>query len=305
MNNNLKIVFGYILICLIWGSTWLAIRLGLDSLTPFISAGLRFFLASIIIFMILRFRKMPLPLDPKSIKIYIFLAFFSFVIPFGLVYWAEQFVPSGLTSVMFGIFPFSVFIFSWFILKGESADFFKLFSVVLGFIGIVIIFSDSLQIDVENYSLGLAAVLLSAIIQGLPAVVLKKWGGYLNPFSINAIPLLIAGLTMILLSYLVEQTSTWQFTGKAIISIIYLALVGTITAFTVYYWLLKQINAVILSLSSFITPIIAIILGWIFLDEQLSQKVLIGSLFVLIGILFGNLKGLRKFYLNKKGTVNA
>ncbi|MCB9247502.1 MAG: EamA family transporter [Ignavibacteriales bacterium] len=305
MNNNLKIVVGYILICLIWGSTWLAIRLGLDSLTPFISAGLRFFLASIIIFMILRFRKMPLPLDPKSIKIYIFLAFFSFVIPFGLVYWAEQFVPSGLTSVMFGIFPFSVFIFSWFILKGESADFFKLFSVVLGFIGIVIIFSDSLQIDVENYSLGLAAVLLSAIIQGLPAVVLKKWGGYLNPFSINAIPLLIAGLTMILLSYLVEQTSTWQFTGKAIISIIYLALVGTITAFTVYYWLLKQINAVILSLSSFITPIIAIILGWIFLDEQLSQKVLIGSLFVLIGILFGNLKGLRKFYLNKKGTVNA
>ncbi|MCB0753124.1 MAG: EamA family transporter [Ignavibacteriae bacterium] len=305
MNNNLKIVFGYILICLIWGSTWLAIRLGLDSLTPFISAGLRFFLASIIIFMILRFRKMPLPLDPKSIKIYIFLAFFSFVIPFGLVYWAEQFVPSGLTSVMFGIFPFSVFIFSWFILKGESADFFKLFSVVLGFIGIVIIFSDSLQIDVENYSLGLAAVLLSAIIQGLPAVVLKKWGGYLNPFSINAIPLLIAGLTMILLSFLLEQTSTWQFTGKAIISIIYLALVGTITAFTVYYWLLKQINAVILSLSSFITPIIAIILGWIFLDEQLSQKVLIGSLFVLIGILFGNLKGLRKFYLNKKGTVNA
>ncbi|MFZ1289775.1 MAG: EamA family transporter, partial [Melioribacteraceae bacterium] len=115
MSNSLKIVLGYISICLIWGSTWLAIRLGLDSLTPLISAGLRFLLASILIFSIVYIKKIELHLDSKSIKIYIFLAFFSFAIPFGLVYWAEQFVPSGLTSVMFGIFPFSVFIFSWFI----------------------------------------------------------------------------------------------------------------------------------------------------------------------------------------------
>ncbi len=305
MNNNYKIVLGYITICLIWGSTWLAIRLGLDSLTPFISAGLRFLLASILIIFAIRIKKIIIPTDPKSLLMYAYLAFFSFVIPFGLVYWAEQFVPTGLTSVMFGVFPFSVFIFSWFILKGESADLFKLISVVLGFVGIIIIFSESLQIDIENHTLGLAAVLVSAIIQGSVSVVLKKWGGYLNPFSINAIPLFIAGLTMIVLSFGLEDTSTWEFTNKAILSILYLAVVGTIIAFTVYYWLLKQINAVLLSLSSFITPIIAIILGWVILDEQLSQRVLGGSLFVLIGILFGNFKGLRKYYLNKRGTSNA
>ncbi len=305
MNNSIKIVLGYILICLIWGSTWLAIRLGLDSLTPLISAGLRFILASTLIFLIISFNKIKLHLDAKSISIYIFLSFFSFVIPFGLVYWAEQFVPSGLTSVIFGMFPFSVFIFSWILLKGESADLYKLISILLGFIGIVIIFSDSLQIDIENHTLGLAAVLLSAIIQGSSAVVLKKWGGYLNPFSINAIPLVIAGITLILLSFLFENTLTWQFSGKAILSIIYLAVVGTIIAFTVYYWLLQQINAVILALSSFITPIIALVLGWLILDEKLSQEVLVGSLFVLIGILFGNLKALRNYFLNKREVIDA
>jgi drug/metabolite transporter (DMT)-like permease len=305
MSNSFKIVIGYIIICLIWGSTWLAIRLGLDSLTPLISAGLRFILASILIFVVVSIKKTELPLDLKSVIIYIYLAFFSFVIPFGLVYWAEQFVPSGLTSVIFGMFPFSVFIFSWFMLKGESADFYKLVSVLLGFVGIIIIFSDSLHIDVENHTLGLTAVLLSAIIQGSTSVVLKKWGGYLNPFSINALPLLIAGITLIALSFGFENTSTWEFSSKAIISITYLAIVGTIVAFTVYYWLLKQINAVILALSSFITPIIALILGWIVLNEQLSQEVLVGSLFVLLGILFGNLKALRKYFLNKKGIKNV
>ncbi len=303
MSKSLKIFLGYTIICIVWGSTWLAIRLGLDSLTPIISAGLRFFIASIIIFIIIFLKKIEWHLDRKAISIYLFLAFFSFVIPFGLVYWAEQFIPSGLTSVMFGVFPFSVFIFSWFILKNESADFFKLLSVILGFVGIVIIFADSLHIDLENHTLGLAAVLVSASIQGSASVVLKKWGGYLNPFSLNAVPLFIAGLSMIILSFLVENKETWVFDKKAIISILYLAIIGTILVFTIYYWLLKHINVVILSLSSFITPIIALILGWIFLNESLSKNVLIGSMFVLIGILFGNLKGLRNYYFSKKGIV--
>ncbi|MBK8945929.1 MAG: DMT family transporter [Ignavibacteriae bacterium] len=300
MSNSLKIALGYVAICLIWGSTWLAIRLGLDSLTPLISAGLRFLSASIIIFAIVFIKKIEMHLDSNSIKMYIFLAFFSFTIPFGLVYWAEQFVPSGLASVLFGIFPFSVFVFSWFILKGESADFFKLASVILGFIGILIIFSDSLELDIENHTLGLLAVLLSAIIQGSNSVVVKKWGSHLHPFSLNAIPLLIAGISMISLSFFFEDSSIWEFNTKAILSISYLAVVGTIAAFTIYYWLLKQINAVILALSSFITPIIALILGWLILNEQLSAKVLVGALFVLIGILFANFKQLRKYILNKK-----
>ncbi len=303
--DQLKILFGYIIICLIWGSTWIAIKFGLDSLTPLISAGLRFSLASILIFVILQFMGKTLQKDTASIKIYFFLAYFSFVIPFWLVYWAEQFIPSGLTSVLFAIFPFSVFLFSLLLLKNEAVDKFKLVSVIFGFIGILIIFSDGLKVDLENHLLGLLAVLASAILQGLAAVIIKKWGGHLNPFSMNAPPLFIAGVSMIILSLLFEDSSAWEFDVPAILSISYLAIFGTILAFTIYYWLLQRINAVILSLSAFITPIIAVLLGWVFLDEILSQQVLAGTLFVLIGILFGNIKGLKKIYRSKKGIINA
>lgn len=303
--DQIKIIVGYIFISLVWGSTWVAIRLGLDALTPLISAGLRFFLASILIFAILRFKGSSIQKDLHSVKLYFFLGFFSFVIPFGLVYWAEQFVPSGLTSVLFGIFPFSVFLFSIILLKSEETDKYKLLSVLLGFIGIIIIFSDGLKVDLENHILGLIAVLFSAIMQGLAAVVVKKWGGHLNPFSMNGPPLLIAGISMIALSLIFEDSASWIFNQKAILSISYLAVFGTIGAFTVYYWLLQRINAVILSLSSFITPIIAILLGWFILDEKLSEQVLLGTLFVLMGILFGNFKALKKNYMLRKGSVNA
>lgn len=294
--SKLKLSLGYAAICLIWGSTWVMIRIGLDTLTPFISASLRFLTASGIIFLVVKLQNIKIPLDTLSVKLYLFMGILSFTIPFSLVYWAEQYVPSSLTSIIFGAFPFFVFIFSWVMLKTEDAGFLKLVSVIIGFIGILIIFSDGLKVDIANHFYGLAAVFISATMQAYAAVIIKKWGGHLNSFAMNAYPLLIAGSVLFFLSFIFEDYSTWNFTPLAIFSILYLAVLGTISAFTIYYWLLKRMNVVILSLSSFITPIIAIFLGWLVYNEQLSQQVLLGTLFVLIGILFANFKGLSKYY---------
>ncbi len=301
-NTTLKLILGYIIICLIWGSTWLVIRIGLNSLTPMFSAGFRFLIASIIIFVIIKFKKENFPKDALAVKLYIFMGIFSFAISFWLVYWAEQFIPSGLASVLFGAFPFSVFIFSWLLLKTEELDFFKILSVILGFIGVLVIFSDNLKLNIGNQFWGLLAVLISAIMQGFVAVVLKKYAGYLNSFTMNAYPLLIAGILLLLLSYFTENLAVLDFNISSILSILYLASFGTIVTFTIYYWLLKRMNVVVLSLSSFITPIIAILLGWIILNEKLSGKVLFGSLLVLMGILFANFKGLKNYIFAGKGT---
>jgi drug/metabolite transporter (DMT)-like permease len=298
-SKKLKLTLGYIIICLIWGSTWVVIRIGLDSLTPMISAGIRFLFASLIIFLIAKLKNYKLPIDSLSLKLYFFMGVFSFAIPFWMVYWAEQFVPSGLTSVIFGVFPFSVFIFSWLFLKTEELDFFKILSIVIGFIGIVIIFSENLNLNFEKQFWGLVAVFSSAVMQGLVAVILKKHAGHLNPFSMNAYPLLIAGSVLILLSLGLEDSSKWLFTSTAIYSILYLATIGTIVTFTIYYWLLQNMNVVILSLSSFITPIIAVILGWFILNEKLSQNILFGSMLVLMGILFSNFNSLKKIIIRK------
>ena len=291
-----KIVLGYISICLIWGSTWMAIKIGLDTLTPMFSLGLRFLIASIVLFAIIKIKNIELLTDSQSVKLYLFMSVFSYIIPFTLVYWAEQFVPTGLTSVLFAIFPFWVIIFSRIAFPREIIGMYKLFGVILGFIGIAVIFKDELSFDFGNSTLGILAIIISATIQGGVAVVIKKYGKEINPVSINLIPLLITGIVLIPVGLIFEDSSRLAYSNNALFSILYLSTVGTVIVFTIYYWLMKKINVVILSLSTFITPIIAILLGSFFLNEKLSTNHIVGSSLVLMGILFANFRGLLNYY---------
>ncbi|MBN1638662.1 MAG: DMT family transporter [Ignavibacteriales bacterium] len=298
-SNSIKIFIGYIGISIIWGSTWLAIKFGLYSFTPFFSIGLRFFLASILIFIFMKFRGMTLQLDFLSLKLYLVLTFFSFVIPFGLVYWAEQYIDTGLASILFAVYPFFIIVFSYFLLPNEEIGKLKIIGVTLGFIGIIIIFAEDFSIDFSHDFLGMLFVILSAILQALIAVTIKKFGQHLNPITMNFLPLLSSGIILILIGYFLEDRNYWKFDLNGILSVSYLATFGTLVAFTTYYWLLKRMNIVILSFSSLITPIVAIILGWLILSEKFSIYDIIGSCVVLIGILFVNLQPLKNYYKKK------
>ena len=291
-SSPIKIILGYVLICLIWGSTWLAIRASLESLTPFISGGVRFLLASAFILILMKVRGVSLQKDKESIRLYWLMGFMSFVIPFGLVYWAEQFVPSGLASVLFGVYPFFVAIFSYLRMPDEVIGKLKIIGMSLGFIGIVVIFSDSFSTDLSNLFLGMVAVAISGIMQAWIAVTLKKSGKHLNPLSMNFIPMLIAGVTGLAIGLLTEDLSYIKINQIAIISVLYLAFFGSLVTFTVFYWLMKKINVIMLSFTAFITPIIALILGWIFYHEILTTQHLLGSILVLIGLLTANLDSL-------------
>jgi drug/metabolite transporter (DMT)-like permease len=298
--SPIKIILGYVLICLIWGSTWLAIRASLESLTPFISGGSRFLLASVFILILMKVRGVSLQKDKESIRLYILMGFMSFVIPFGLVYWAEQFVPSGLASVLFGVYPFFVAIFSYFRMPDEIIGKLKIIGMSFGFFGIVVIFSDSFTTDLTNLFLGMVAVALSGIMQAWIAATLKKSGKHLNPLSMNFIPMLIAGVTGLAIGMLTEDLSYININQTAVISVLYLAFFGSLITFTVFYWLMKKINVIMLSFTAFITPIIALILGWIFYNETLTTQHLLGSILVLVGLLTANLDS---FINSKSKTV--
>ena len=295
-----KVFLAYLALCLIWGSTWIAIRVGLESLTPLFSAGLRFSLASIMIFVLMKIKSIPFQTDKVSIRLYLLMGFFSFVIPFGLVYWAEQFVPSGMAAVLFAVYPFLVVIFSFIRLPSESIGFYKIFGTILGFVGIVIIFSDSFEGDLTNYLIGMFAVVLSGIMQAWIAVSIKKFGNHLHSLSMNFIPMVIAGISMIVIAFFTEDLSTIRMDENAVLSILYLAFFGSVITFTTFYWLIKRINLVILSLIAFITPIVALILGFFFYNEVLSTRHFIGTAMVLTGVFWANLGNLLKL---RKGSI--
>jgi drug/metabolite transporter (DMT)-like permease len=303
MNLKLEIFLLFSLASFIWGSTWLGIRASLESLSPMFSAGFRFSLASAFIFSIVKYRGIKFQTDGISVKLYLMMGFFSFTIPFGLVYWAEQFVPSGLASVLFAVYPFFVLLFSHLFIPSESIGIYRVIGIILGFTGILIIFSDNIGGDISSYLVGMLAIVLSGILQAFMAVMIKKHGHHLNPLSMNFFPMAIAGFSMILLGILQEDFPNLKFDINGIASVLYLAFFGSVVTFTSYYWLLKRVNVVILSLMAFITPIIALILGWFVYNEQLSTRHFWGSIIVLTGLLWanlGNFKKLKRFTALKK-----
>jgi drug/metabolite transporter (DMT)-like permease len=131
---------GFVLVSLIWGSTWLAIKIGLQSVPPLFAVTMRFSLATIILFLILKIRGERLPTDRVALLLYLTLAFLSYSFPFALVYWGEQYIPSGLASIIFAVYPFVVAIGSHFALEAEKMNVLKMAGILLGFAGVTIIF---------------------------------------------------------------------------------------------------------------------------------------------------------------------
>lgn len=286
MDSRFKIISIYVLTCLIWGGTWLAIRICLTDMTPFFSAGFRFILAAVLIYGYMAIKSIPLPMDKTSMILYLIMGIFSFLIPFALVYWGEKYVPSGLAAVLFAIYPFVAALLSYFFLKDEKIGKYKVIGMLLSFGGIIVLFSDQFGGNISNYFWGMTAITLSGVLQAGIAVMVKKFGQSLNPLSMNLIPMGISGVLMTMLGFMLEDYSKLQLSLNSAMALLYLAFFGSIVAFTSYYWLLKRINIIMLSLVSFITPIIALILGWAVSGEKLLTIHLIGSCFVLGGIFF-------------------
>lgn len=289
MSENYKIYSGYVALAVIWGSTWLVIKIGLESFTPLFSAGVRFLIAALTIFIVLRVRSIKLQRDPIAVRLYLFMGLFSFYIPFGLVYWGEQFVNSGLASVLFAVYPFAVAGVSSFLIPEEKVSREKIAGMVFGFSGIILIFWDDFNFNFSNQMLGMLAIVTSALMQSTVVVAVKKWGNHLNSFSMNFVPMAIAGILFTLSGVLFEDYSYNKWDLKGLASIAYLGIFGSVVTFTTYYWILKRINVVLLSLLTFITPIVALLLGWIFYGEQLKPNQYAGSALVCAGILIANL----------------
>jgi drug/metabolite transporter (DMT)-like permease len=299
-NKKFFIPLMYFLICFFWGSSWYIIKVSLQYVTPFINLGSRFLISAFSIYLVMRYTNTRLDLSPTSVKLYLILGFFSYSIPFSLVYWAERTIPSSLASILFAMNPFFVAILSSIFIKEEFLSVPRIIGIILSFAGIILIFKDGLRIELSHYLPGMIAVILSALMQASIAVTIKKKGGHLSPLSMNFIPTLIAGIFLVTIGLFTENLSSNKFTIEAILMIIYLAVFVTVFNFTAYYSLLKKMSVVILSLTSFITPLIATFIGVVVGGEKLSKNISAGAFFVLTGILIANWEGLKKFYHQKK-----
>jgi drug/metabolite transporter (DMT)-like permease len=233
-------------------------------------------------------RKIAIPVSPELRRLYLVLIFLSYAIPYGVVYWCQQFIPSGLSSILFGAYPLWVALLSHFLLTNERLDVYKVTGIVLGFIGISIIFSRDVHWTDSRGFIGMFGILCTTLMQAYSLVMIKKYAQPVSPFALNLVGMSVAGVLLFGTGMAVESISAVTWDAAAVGSILYLAVVGSVIAFVTYHWLLKRVEAVYLSLVSFINPIIAVILGAIVLNETLAAGVFVGATLVLVGIVIAN-----------------
>ncbi len=248
-------------------------------------------------------RKESLPPGKVFRWLVVFMGLTAFGLPYALVYWGQRLIPSALASILFATYPFFVAIFSRAFLPGQRMNVLKVFSVILGFAGVYLIFSSELAFDQKVAIGGMAAIVISGFIQALSLVILKKYGESFSPIGVNFVSMSIGAVLLLAASIAAEDYSAVSFTGEAILSILFLAVFGNVVAFVSYFWLVKHVETVLLSMTSFVTPIIAVALGAFTLHETLSPRIFSGATLVLCGLLAANGKDLAGMLARKKALL--
>lgn len=285
-NKKTLPLISFIILSLIWSSTWVVLKIGLNSLPPFLAAGIRFSIAFFILFSYALVSGVRLP---RGLKAHLFLILFgalNFTGGYAFVYWGQQYIASGLGSVLFSVMPFYVLIFSIWLLPEDNINIVKFIGVLIGFVGVVIIFGDQLQIEkMNNKALwGMIAVVTAPIFSTSGTILGKKARQRYHPVALVTFPMLYASIAFYVLSLLFEQQANTVFDFNAVFSLLYLSILGTAVAFVLYFWMLKSNSAVIMSMITFVTPPLALVWGWALLDEPVTYLLVIGMICVLAGI---------------------
>jgi drug/metabolite transporter (DMT)-like permease len=273
----------YTALCLIWGSTWLVIKVGYGGLGPFNVAAVRFFVAGAVLVALLPLFRARWPAGRSEWLLVAWVGVLMFAADYGLIYWAEQFLDSGMTAVLFAVLPLVTLVFAHFYVPSERMTMRKLGGALLAFAGLAALFGDRLRLEAANLW-PMLAVILSTVCAAMAGVAAKRHGTAMAPATINAPAMLIGAAVLLMVSLasgegfaLPRDIETWG-------AVVYLALPGSVVTFLVYFWLLKTWSVTSLSFISVFTPAIALLLGFIVLDERPTAATAVGAGLILTGV---------------------
>ena len=273
----------YALICLIWGSTWLAIKVGLVGVPPFLGAGLRFLISTLLVGLVLAARRKRFRLTRDDKICVLSLGLLVFWLDYAAVYWAEMRISSGLTAILFSTMPLMTALLSRFWTRSETLGSHKLIGIIIGTVGTVLLFWPDQRLG-SAQALGMLAVLAGSLFSAINLVTLKRYGARSDPFVLNFFGMGLGAVCLLGMSAVLETWSAVAWTHTNILAILYLSVFGSVIAFSAYYYLIKVMDATIVSLTTLIIPIVALALGRAILHESVSSTALAGIATIIAGV---------------------
>jgi drug/metabolite transporter (DMT)-like permease len=279
----------YALLVVIWSSTWVAIKIGLEDIPPLLGAGVRFALAGAGLLVLARLRGRALRTDWVLATV---LAVLPFAATYGLIYWGEQYVPSGLAAVLFGVLPIYVALIASVALRDEPLRARLFAGVGLALAGLVVAFGESVALGDARYAVaGAIACVVAPLGAAVGNVTTKRRAGGVDAMVVNGWAALGGGALLLAASLVSEHWGDASWTAQAVGSIAYLAAIGTALAFVTLMRLLVELPAVTISFIALLLPFGALVFGFVVYDEPLTLAELAGAGLVAAGIAVAQLPG--------------
>ena len=280
----MKIAVWFVL-CLIWGTTWLFIKVGLEEIPPFTFAMVRFLLAIAIVGAAIILKKIPFPKTGSQWRLLAITGILQFSINYSLVFWSELHITSGLAAVLQSMIPVFGLILAAVYLPEEKITPLKVIALMVGVAGVAVIFYEQLSIVSAMAFAGSAAVVIGAFAAAHASILTKAKGGSMHPAVLLFGQMVCGTGPLIAISLIVEGSPLrLKLSGVGIFSILYLAVFGTVVSFWLYYWLLTRVESTKAMTIALVTPLIAVICGGIFLGERLRAETLVGGSLIIASV---------------------
>jgi len=292
-----KILSAFAIIYFVWGSTFLAIRIGVREVPPFLLAGARFFVAGLVLYLWMLARGERSPTMRQWLSAF-FLALLIFVFDYGLLFWAEQRVPSGLAAVMLATIPVFMALSEIIFLRTEKLTLRLALALFIGIAGVAVLMNRSFNLGGAPIDrAGAIALIVAAVSWSTGSALTRKLSLPPSKVMSSGVQMLTGGMLLALASATLGEFRNFHpgaVSRAAWFSLFYLIVAGSILAFTAYVWLIHHESPTKVGTYAYVNPVVAVLIGYLFGGESLGLRTILGTLFVLVSVILITTKGAKR-----------
>lgn len=292
-SRTVRVGLAFATVYLVWGSTYLAIRVGVDDAPPLLFAGVRFLIAAPIMLIYAWSRGARIPRDAGDWATIGLTALFMLVGANGMVTWSEQWVESNQAALIVATSALWMAWFGTWGQRGEGLSRLTLGALLMGFAGVAVLVAVGLRQQLAPIS-AYVALLLSPVLWAAGSIISRRRPTACPPAMTAALQMLVTGVVMTGLGLLNGEASVWAPGPQAWAALIYLAVLGSCLAYGAYYWLVHEVTPAQLGTYAYVNPAVAVLLGWWVLDEHMHWSQWLGTLIVLGSVLLVTVDARRK-----------
>lgn len=289
-NENLLLAYlSLAAVCVVWGTTYLALRIGVAQFPPFLFSFIRFSFAGPILLLIVFLTSKEKWPDRHTLFNQAVSGVFMITLGISMVGWAEVYISSGMAAIICSVMPIWTILINVMVTKNEKPNWLIIFGLATGLSGIVLIFSEHLtEFSNSNYLAGILVTFAANLCWAIGSIYIKKKNQNTNPFLGAGLQMTFGAFALIPLTLLFEDYSGLKWSTEVIYSLVYMVAIGSVAAYACYSYAIKKLPMTLVSMYAYINPVVAVMLGWLILNEKLNGRIFLAILITITGIYFVN-----------------